>query len=404
MNILLIHQNFVDPNHPGGTRHFELAKYLVQKGHRVTIVAGNVDYLTGQRICRTRFGLARQELHGVHVLRAFTLPCIHRSFGWRVVSFFSFMFSSLWAGFFAGPVDVVLGTSPPIFQLPSAWITALLRWRPFILEIRDLWPEFAIEMGIVKNRFVIAWARYVENFFYRRARHIIVNSPAYRDYLLGKGVPGEKISVIPNGVDAAMFRGGCPATLRRDLGLDANFLVTYAGALGICNDVETILRAAASLRECRDIHFLIVGGGKETARLQHTAQQLQLANVTFAGCFPKERMQDVLAAADACVATLKDIPMFRTTYPNKVFDYMAAGKPTILGIDGVIREVLEAAHGGIYVPPGNAEALASAVRSLRDDPELAGRMGHDAREYVRRHFCRRQQAENLEALLATIAG
>jgi glycosyltransferase involved in cell wall biosynthesis len=393
MHVLLIHQAFISPNEAGGTRHYELGKRFVAAGNRFTIVAGNVSYLSGTKVAQPADG--PEAYDGVQVRRAWTYPALHRSYVRRVVSFLSFMVSSIWAAMRVRDVDVVLGTSPPIFQLVSAWIVSLVRWKPFVLEVRDLWPEFAVDIGVLKNPVLIWLARRLESFLYKRATHLVVNSPAYREYLIAKGVPAGKISFVANGVDPAMFdvvEGREAGDLRKQFDLHGKFVVTYAGAIGEANDLDTVLDAADRLRSHRDVHFLLVGDGKECARLQARAVRMTLPNVTFTGALPKRQMPHVLAASDACLATLKDIPMFRTTYPNKVFDYMAAGRPIILGIDGVIREVVERAEGGIPVPPGNADALADAVRTLSSDRDLGRRMGAAARRYVARHFNRQQQA------------
>jgi lipopolysaccharide/colanic/teichoic acid biosynthesis glycosyltransferase len=376
----------------------------VQQGHRFSIVASDLNYLTGQRTVAQKGLVIEQDFDGVRVFRAYTYPSLHRSFSWRVVSFFSFMFTAIWAALLVGPVDLVMGTSPPIFQAVSAWMVAVLRRCPFLLEIRDLWPEFAIDIGVLRNPALIALSRWLERFLYARATHILVNSPAYRDYLVSKGVSAAKISLISNGVDPHMFnvdsKGG---QLRQMWGLNGSFVVTYAGALGLANDIPTILGAASRLREQCNVHFLIVGDGKERSNLEALAQQLQLPNVTFTGAQPKSEMPEILAASDACIATLKNIPMFRTTYPNKVFDYMAAGRPTILAIDGVIRQVIEAANGGIFVPPGDDAVLAEAVQALNQDPQRAQVMGKAARAYVAKHFNRHQQAEQFAGLVQHLA-
>ncbi len=400
MRVLLIHQAFATPEQPGGTRHYELFRPLVRAGHSVTIVGSNLSYKTGRPVVRHRGLASREEMEGISILRAYTYPSLHRSFGWRVVSFVSFMFTSTYAALRAGPVDLVMGTSPPIFQAASAWLVAALRRRPFLLEIRDLWPEFAIDMGVLTNPVLVALSRWLESFLYRQATHILVNSPAYEGYLQGKGVPREKITLIANGVDPKMFEPEARGeAVRQSWGVEDEFVVAYTGALGLANDIPTILRAAQRLDHRRDIRFLIVGDGKERRDLEALAAGMGLSNVLFPGSVIKSQMPQVLAAADACVATLKDIPMFRTTYPNKVFDYMAAGRPTILAIDGVIREVVEAAKGGMFVPPGDDDALAQAAEALCDDRPRARAMGASARDYVAAHFCRDQQAEQFAALL-----
>ncbi len=260
MRILLIHQVFVSPEEPGGTRHFELMSRLVQSGHQATVVASNLSYVTGKEYVSGKRWVTEQRLQGIRVLRAYTYPSLHRSFTWRAVSFLSFMCTSFWAGWKAGKVDLVMGTSPPLFQCLSAWLIACLRRRPFVLEIRDLWPEFGIDLGILKNPILIWIARRVEMFLYRRATHFLVNSPAYRDYLITKGVPRRKISFIANGVDPNLFRPDIDGReLRREFGVDGKFVVTYAGALAISYDIDTILRRRRRIQRCARHPFLNCG-------------------------------------------------------------------------------------------------------------------------------------------------
>ncbi|MEW5804403.1 MAG: glycosyltransferase family 4 protein [bacterium] len=404
MNTLLIHQAFASPKDAGGTRHFELGRYLVGTGDRFTIIASDLSYLTGKRKVEDKKAVAKQNISGVDILRAYTYPSLHRSFSWRVVSFLSFMGTSLLAALSEKDVDLVMGTTPPIFQAGSAWLVATLRRRPFLLEIRDLWPEFAIALGILTNPLLIKLSRWFEIFLYSQATHLLVNSPAYRDYLISKGVPESKITLIPNGVDATMFDPEAAGEhIREKYNLNGKFVVTYAGALGMANDIDTLLHAAVHLQNEPDIHFLLAGDGKERGRLEAAARKLCPSQVTFTGPFPKDEMRNVLAASNACVATLKDIPSFRTTYPNKVFDYMAAGRPIVLGIDGVIRQVVADAKAGIFVQPGDGAALADAVRNLYRNPEQAASMGMAGRLYVMEHFNRSKHAEDFARLVRRLA-
>jgi glycosyltransferase involved in cell wall biosynthesis len=392
-HVLLIHQAFVSPEEAGGTRHYELGRCLCQKGQLLSVVTSDVNYLVGQKqSCGGSF-IIEQEMEDIRVFRVRSPSCLHRSKGGRTISLLSFMASSFYAGLQVGPVDLVMGTSPPIFQAVSAWLVAATRDRPFLLEIRDLWPEFLIDTGLLSNPILIRIFRWLEQFLYSRANHILVNSPAYRDYLLAKGISPEKISLIPNGVDPGMFDPKANGQgVREEFGLNGRFIVCYTGALGKANDIATILRAAKRLQDRPDINILLVGDGIERPILERQATQLGLENVTFTGARPKAQMPEFLAASDACIAILQDVPMFRTTYPNKVFDYMAAGRPTILAIDGVIRTVVEAAGGGIFVQPGDDAALAEAVRRLADNPREARAMGIASRRYVVTHFDRHQQA------------
>ena len=403
MKILLINQAFVSPDEPGHTRHFEMAQYLRARGHELVIVASDLNYQTGQRTVERTGLFAEQMIDGVRILRAYIFPALHRSYFWRIISFLSFMFTSVWTAFTVKNVDIVMGTTPPIFQAVSAWFVALIRRKPFLLEVRDLWPEFGVSMGVLKNPIVISLARWLENFLYARATHILVNSPAYKEYMLGKGLPENKITYIPYGTDVDMFNpdlDGSP--VRKKFGLENKFVVLYAGALGQANDIDTILRAAERLNHESQIRFVLFGDGKERARLESESKRRNLTNVIFAGVCPKKEMPLVIASSDVCLAILQDVPMFRTTYPNKVFDYMAAARGTVLVIDGVVREVIESSGGGVFVSPGNEEQLAKTILELSNDPQRVKQMGLNARAYLVKHLDRRDKLNETLALLENL--
>jgi glycosyltransferase involved in cell wall biosynthesis len=400
MRILLINQAFVSPDEPGHTRHFEMAKFLQARGHELVIVASDLNYQTGQRTMAHKGVFAEQVIDGVRILRSYIYPALHRSYFWRIISFFSFMFSSVWTALQVRDVDLVMGTTPPIFQAVSAWFVAWLRRKPFLLEVRDLWPEFGVSMGVLKNPIVIALARWLERFLYARATHILVNSPAYKEYMLAKGVPEHKVTYIPYGTDVDMFNPQVDgSSIRAELGLQDKFVVLYAGALGQANDIDTILRAAQRLNDEDKIRFVLFGDGKERTRLQSEAERMKLSNVIFAGVRPKRDMPRVVASADVCLAILQDIPMFRTTYPNKVFDYMAAGRATVLVIDGVSRQLIESSNGGVFVQPGDDAMLAEKIIELSKDPQRLQQMGWNARKYLVKHLDRQDKLnETLELL------
>lgn len=406
MKILLIHQAFASHKEAGGTRHFELARHMVQKGHEFTIIASNVSYLSGRCLFNNKKLIDVQKIDGIKILRAYTCSGLHRGYFPRVISFMCFMITSIIAALkikMKEDVDLVIGTTPPLFQAGSAWLASKIFKCPFLLEIRDLWPEFAIDMGVLKNPLLITVSRWFENFLYTHATHLMVNSPAYRDYLIGKRVPESSITLIPNGADTKMFAPDVSGEqIRERFGLKGRFIVTYAGALGAANDIDTILRTANHLKCEPDIQFLLIGDGKERLRLEAVAKEWNIHNVTFAGFYPKTDMAGILAASDTCLATLRDIPAFRTTYPNKVFDYMAAGRPIILGIDGVIRKVIEEARAGIFVPPGDDFAMAEAVYELYKNPERSVSMGMAGRSYVRKYFDRKKQAGEFLRLLTRL--
>lgn len=402
MHVLLIHQAFAALDEPGGTRHHEIARYLAERGHQVTIIASPVSYLTGQaKGHRVPWLERQQDDSGVTILRTYTYPALHRSFVHRVFSFLSFMVSSFVVGLSVPAVDVVWGTSPPIFQGVTAW--ALARWKrvPFLFEVRDLWPAFAVAVGILRQPLLIAASDWLERFLYRQADQVMVNSPGFIEHVQARGA--RHIELVPNGSNVAMFdpeEDG--AEFRRAHHLEGKFIAMYAGAHGLSNDLDTVLDAAALLTDKPEIALVLVGDGKDKPKLMARAAQMNLRNVHFLPPVPKVQMPKALAAADACIAILKPIPLYKTVYPNKVFDYMAAGRPIVLAIDGVIRKVVEQAQAGLAVPPGNAQALAMAIRRLYTERSWGRAMGRRGRQFVAAHFDRAVQAQKIVQILENL--
>jgi glycosyltransferase involved in cell wall biosynthesis len=398
VHVLIIHQAFASASEAGGTRHYEFARHLVSQGHRVSVVAGQVSYLTGA-VVADRTAAAEP---GITIVRPYTSRSLHKSFVHRAISYLSFMVSSFVAALRVRDVDVVVGTSPPILQGATALLVARLKRVPFVFEVRDLWPDFAIELKILRNPLIIAGARSLERRLYKSADRLLVNSPGFIPHI--RVVSGRTPALIPNGADASLFSPAQSGTrFREQWSASGRFVALYAGAHGTANDLETVLGAAKLLRDRSEILFVLVGDGKEKAALEASARAASLENVRFEPPQAKEAMPDVVAAADVCLATLRDIPLFRTTYPNKVFDYMAAAKPTLVAIDGVIREVVEESGGGVFVPPGDARALAETLAKLAANRAECIHMGERAREFVLRRFNRKDQAQSFCALLEDCA-
>ncbi len=398
MHILLIHQAFAALDEPGGTRHYELARYLAQRGHRVTVIASPISYLTGAQ--STPRGRQRETIENgqITIVRTYAYAAIHRSFLHRVIGFFSFMLTSFWAGLNVKQVDLVWGTSPPIFQGVTAWLLARLKRKPFLLEIRDLWPAFAVEVGVLKQPLLVRASQWLETFLYRHADRIMVNSPGFIKHIQARG--GTAIELIPNGADPRMFNPDGPGlAFRQKHQLDGKFIALYAGAHGMSNDLGVILDAAEILKSHPEIAIVLLGDGKEKPALIEAARRRQLDNVHFIGSVPKTEMSEALAASNACIAILKPIPLYATVYPNKVFDYMAAGRPVILAIDGVIRTVVDQAQAGVFTPPGDPASLAEIILSMSRSPETTRVMGKRGRATIEARFDRALLAEQLAKMI-----
>jgi glycosyltransferase involved in cell wall biosynthesis len=278
---------------------------------------------------------------------------------------------------------------------------ARLKRAAFLFEVRDLWPLFAVEVGVLKGRSLIHLAEWLERWLYRRADVVVVNSPGFVEHVRSRGA--RSVELVPNGVDVTMFDPvATGARFRSEHSWEGKFLVVYAGAHGISNDLDVVLDAARRLRDREDILFVLIGDGKEKASLQARAQREGLSQVRFLPPVAKREMAEVLAAADACIAILKPLEAYKTTYPNKVFDYMAAARPVILAIDGAIRDVVEAARAGLFVPPGDAEAVARAVQWLAEHPREGRAMGRAGRKHVEENFHRSLLAAHLERVMLDV--
>jgi glycosyltransferase involved in cell wall biosynthesis len=404
MHILLIHQAFAALDEPGGTRHHELARFLAGRGDKVTVIASPVSYLTGAPLRLPTFSEkmgGEQERDGVRIIRTYTYRALHKSFVHRIFSFFSFMTSSFFAGLAVKNVDLVWGTSPPIFQGGTAWLLARLKRVPFLFEVRDLWPTFAIAVGVLKNPMLIKLSLWLEGFLYRHADQVVVNSPGYIAHVTGRGA--QRVELIPNGADPQMFDPADQGTSFRSANrLADKYVVLYAGAHGMSNDLSVVLEAAKILQDAPvtlEVMVTFLGDGKEKPALQKQAADMGLSNVLFLPPVAKTEMAAALAGADACLAILKPIEEYKTTYPNKVFDYMAAGRPVVLAIDGVIRQMVEAAHCGVFAQPGDPAALAQAIRQLAADKVASRQMGLTGRAYLEQHFSRSVVAEKLAGIL-----
>ncbi len=396
MHILIIHQAFASLNEPGGTRHHEFARLLTAQGHKVTVIASPVSYITGTHTNQTN-----SKLEGVTILRAAVYDAHHKSFVHRILAFFSFMVSSFWIGLGVKNVDLVWGTSPPIFQGVTAWVLARIKGAKFLFEVRDLWPQFAIAVGVLTNPILIFLSEQLEKSLYRCADQVMINSPGFFQPVTSRGA--KRVVLIPNGADPSMFDPlDNGAVFRQSNKLGDKFIVLYAGAHGMSNDLNIVLDSAGMLDSIKNLQFVFLGDGKEKNALIAQAKKMQLSNVTFLPSVPKAGMAQILAGADACLAILKPLEEYKTTYPNKVFDYMAAGRPVVLAIDGVIRDVVEAAGCGIFAAPGNAEEIAKAIRTLAADAGLSRAMGLRGRMYLEKNFSRAVIGEKLVRLLEGI--
>lgn len=398
MRILIVHQYFLRKSDGGGSRWNQFAKYWAAKGHKITVLAGTVHYGTGKKPAeyKGKFIIREQIDENIELFRCHVSERYNKNFIGRFWGYLSFFFSTFWAGLFcAGKCDVILCTSPPLTVGLTGWILSRLKRAPMIFEVRDLWPESAIDTGALTIKPLIKLSYWLEKKSYKSSSWINVLTPAFETVLVEKkNIRQDRISMIPNGADLDIVKPGTLENhVRDELGLQGKFIVAYLGGHGRANCLIQLIDAAEKLKAYDDIRIMLIGDGMEKPMLKEEVQKRGIGNVVFVDWVSKEAVVDYINASNICTAVLKKIDTFKTVYPNKVFDYMSAKRPIILGIDGVARKLIEDAKAGIYVEPENAEEFANAVLRLKDDPELCRNFGEEGYKYVQQNFDRKILAD-----------
>ncbi len=407
MRILYFTQYFPPEVGATQTRAFEMSRYLARQGHRVTVVTEVPNHPSGIIPPHYRGRLfERRREQGVDVLRLWVWTSPHKSFGSRMRFYLSYMAMAGLAGsLIKGRYDLVYATSPPLFVGAAGLAAHFARRIPLVFEVRDLWPESAVALGELHNKWAIVAAEKLESLLYRRARRVVAVTQGIERRLVERGVPPHKTALVPNGANTDLFRytEAGRAKVRAELGLEGKFVVLYAGIHGIAQGLETVLQAADLLRGDPDLQFVFVGEGPRKGALLSMKSKLGLSNVRFVPEVPAEAMPAYLSAADCAVVPLRDEPLFRGALPSKMFEAWACRRPVLLAVAGEAADLLRDARGGLSMRPEDPEALAAAIRYLRTHPEEAAAMGHRGRDYVVRRYSRREQARKLEQLLEEVS-
>ncbi|HTF81955.1 MAG TPA: glycosyltransferase family 4 protein, partial [Cytophagales bacterium] len=321
------------------------------------------------------------------------------SFIGRLWAYFSFVFSSIWAGLFKvkGHYDLILVTSPPLFVGITALLLSKLKNLPLVFEIRDLWPESAIDTGVLTNKWIIKFAYWFEKTIYKNATLINTLTPAFQKKLIeNKHIPAAKVIMIPNASDFSLSEHLLNTIdivqVRAELGWSNKLVITYVGAHGVANHLVQILDAAAQLQDTK-AHFVLIGAGMQREELIKDAQQRGLQNVEFIPPVSKQEVFKYILASDIGTSVLKKVDTFKTVYSNKTFDYMSCKKPIIMVIDGVSRALVEAAQCGVYAEPENASDIAAKVRYYLEQPQRITIEGENGYRYALAHFDRQVLGE-----------
>jgi glycosyltransferase involved in cell wall biosynthesis len=402
LHVLLLTNYFPPEVGAASYLYHDLAETLAERGHRVSVVTGFPRYRVGSTRARGFFRI--EQLGSSRVVRVAS-SSLDRGGPMRRGLDHLYLAPSLFAGgLVAGRPNIILAYSPPLTLAAAAWALANV-WRvPYVLNVQDLFPQYAVDVGLLRSRVVVRAFEALERFAYRTADAVIVNSDGSRAHVLGRKGSPARTHVVPNWVDVGLIRPGRRTNaLRRMLGLPGHFVVLHAGTIGYQQDLDTVIEAAEILRGDEDICFLFVGEGVERERLEQAVQTRGLANARFAQFQPREDYARLLQAADVCVVTLKK-EVRTPAVPSKLLGIMAAGRPVIVSADpsGDAPALVSDVSCGLCVPPGRPAAFADAVRLLKSNPSLARKMGRRARRHAERHFSREACVAQYEELFARL--
>ncbi|MCI3936491.1 glycosyltransferase family 4 protein [Chryseobacterium aahli] len=371
MNILYIHQYFLTPQEPGGTRSYWLAQELIKNGHKVTMLTSS-----------TKFAEEIKEINvdGIEVIYLKEEYDQNMSITRRLKAFVKFMYKSSKIGLMQKNIDLVIATSTPLTIGVPALVLKWLKKKPFVFEVRDLWPEVPIQMGAIKNKWMIKATRSLEKLIYKNASHVIALSPGMQDGVL-QYLPIDKTSMIPNMAKMDEFWPREKNNLLMEkLGLQKDsFKVVHFGSLGLANGAHTIIESARLLKDHGDVEFLFVGGGSTEQELIEEVQKHNLENVKFLGKFPMKDVSEIVNFSDVSLISFLDLPILYTNSPNKLFDSLSAGKPIIVNSAGWTKAIAEDYRCGYYVNPKNPQELADKILFLKSNPDISAEMGINSR-------------------------
>jgi len=405
MRILFLSHYFPPEVNAPASRTYEHCKQWVQDGHEVTVVTCTPNHPRGTVYEGYRNKLfQREEKDGIQVVRVWTYVTANEGFLKRTLNYISYMVAAVCVAPFLPNSDVVLSTSPQFFNGLAGYLVSRLKRLPWILEIRDLWPESIVAVGAITNRPVIRLLEGLELFAYRKADHLIALTDAFKAHMLARGISSKKVTVIKNGVDFSLYKKPpheCK-DLSRELGLEGKFVASYFGTHGMAHHLETALEAARELSEWKDIVFLLVGDGAERSRLVTMRNEMKLSNVLMLDQQSKEKMPELWSLSSVSLVLLKKSALFKTVLPSKIFESMAMERPVILGVEGESAELVMSASGGICIEPESAKDLASQVLKLYRDPTMCQKLGSSGRRYVLKHFDRRVLARRFADVMLLV--
>jgi glycosyltransferase involved in cell wall biosynthesis len=377
LHILFLSHHFPPEVSAGASRVFELSRAWVAAGHRVTVLTCAPNHPAGIVYPGYRNRLRQREtVSGIEVVRIWSYVAPNKAMVRRTLNYLSYLISATVAAPFLERPDIIVSSSPQFFCGLAGYPVSRLLRRPWVVEIRDLWPESIVAVGAMRPNVVTRALQVLERLVYRKSDHIVSASEAFIPHFEACGIARDKISVVTNGVDLSLFAGPTrPEEFRKKHNLEGKFVAAYLGTHGMAHKLETVLEAADRLRSRSDIVFLLAGDGAERERLQAQCRAMALPNVLMLGQLPRDEMPTVWASSDAALVLLRASPVFELVIPSKMLEAMAMRRPVILGVRGQAQRIVEGGDCGVVFEPEDAEGLARQVVGLADDPALRRRLG-----------------------------
>ena len=409
MRILFISHYFPPEGNAPASRVQGMCKQWVKDGQEVTVITSVPNCPDGVVYEGYKNKLKQQEvIKGINVIRVWTYIAANKGFVRRILNYVTFMFSAVWAGMFVKKPDVIIATSPQFFCGWAGVLLKTIRRVPFILEIRDIWPEAIVAVGAINNKRIIRLLERLEKMMYACAGHIVTVGQSYKRQLSKRGVDPAKIAIVSNGVDTELFYPQ-PADegIRAKYNLKRNFVCAYVGTLGMASGLNVVVEVGRILKErgLSNIRLMLIGDGAIGKQLEREVRKQHLDNIIFTGRKTKELMPRYLASVDACLVHLKKTELFKSVLPTKMFEAGAMARPIILGVQGSAAEWLGDAEGGIAIEPENAEELVDAMVTLAKDDVLREEYGRSGHEYVCAYYDRAVLARSyLEQIRLILAG
>ena len=373
VHVLFLTDNFPPEVNAPASRTFEHCREWVKAGHRVTVITCAPNFPKGKVFDGYRNKLwQRETMEGIEVVRVWSYITANEGFVRRILDYQSYMVSAIVASLFIRKVDVIVGTSPQFFTACAAYVASRLKFRPYIFELRDLWPETIKAVGAMKNARAIELLEKLELFLYRKSAKVISVTKSFKKNLISRGIDGSKIEIVTNGVDISQFTPRPKdEALTKQLGLEGKFVAGYIGTHGLCHGLETLVAAAERLRGT-GIVFLFLGDGARKQFLRDMAAEKKLDNVVFIDSVPKAEVPRYWSILDVSVIHLQKAELFTTVIPSKLFESMGMGLPVLHGVEGESARIVRDENAGIPFEPENADALVAALRRLKENPaELA---------------------------------